>query len=139
MSAFGAFHAGRLAGACPEADMACVRDRSPKGRDAPSLYAARLGREATRARRASARDALTRLSWQEHMLSFDGETLNEAIAEVSRQTGWRFELADAELGEMRVGGYVAADPEAFIELVSSSLGLEARREGGRRVVLSRRT
>jgi ferric-dicitrate binding protein FerR (iron transport regulator) len=73
------------------------------------------------------------------MLALDGETLDEAIAEASRQTGWRFELADPDLGEMRVGGYVAADPEAFIELVSSSLGLRARREGERRVVLSRRT
>ena len=69
------------------------------------------------------------------MLAFDGETLNEAIAEVSRQTGWTFELGDAELGQMRVGGYVAADPEAFIELVSSSLNLEVRRTGDRRVVL----
>jgi hypothetical protein len=40
---------------------------------------------------------------------------------------------------MRVGGYVAADPEAFIELMSSSLNLEARREGERRIVLSRRS
>jgi transmembrane sensor len=73
------------------------------------------------------------------MLAFDGETLNEAIDEVSRQTGWRFELADPELGEMRVGGYVSAEPEAFIELMSSSLGLEAHRPGERHVVLSRRT
>jgi ferric-dicitrate binding protein FerR (iron transport regulator) len=75
---------------------------------------------------------------QEHALAFDGETLSEAIAEVSRQTGWPFELADPELGEMRVEA-MSADPEAFIELVSSSLGLEARREGERRVVLSRRS
>jgi hypothetical protein len=27
--------------------------------------------------------------------------LNEAIAQVSRQTGWSFELADRALGEMR--------------------------------------
>lgn len=73
------------------------------------------------------------------MLAFDGETLNEAISEVSRQTGWQFELADPALGEMRVGGYVQADPEAFIELMSSSLNLEARRDGDRRVVLSRRS
>jgi len=79
-----------------------------------------------------------RLAWQDRMLAFDGETLNEAIAEVSRQTGWTFELADPGLGEMRVGGYVSAEPEAFIELLSSSLNLEARREGERRVVLSRR-
>ncbi len=80
-----------------------------------------------------------RLAWRDNMLAFDGETLNEAISEVSRQTGWQFELADPALGEMRVGGYVQADPEAFIELMSSSLNLEARRDGDRRVVLSRRS
>jgi len=80
-----------------------------------------------------------RLAWRDNMLAFDGETLNEAIAQVSQQTGWRFELEDPALGEMRVGGYVHADPEALIDLLSSSLDLEARREGERRVVLSRRT
>jgi transmembrane sensor len=79
-----------------------------------------------------------RLAWRDNMLAFDGETLSEAIDEVSRQTGWTFELADPEIGEMRVGGYVAADPEAFIELLSSSLNLEASREGDNRVKLSRR-
>jgi len=79
-----------------------------------------------------------RLAWQQHMLAFDNEPLSEAIADVSRQTGWTFELADPELGDMRVGGYVAADPEAFIRLLSG-LGLEARADGERRVVLSRRS
>lgn len=79
-----------------------------------------------------------RLAWRDNMLTFDGETLNEAIAEVSQQTGWTFELDDPALGEMRVGGYVAANPEAFIELLTSSLGLKARREGDRRVVISSR-
>ncbi|MFZ2031599.1 MAG: hypothetical protein WAU68_14905 [Vitreimonas sp.] len=65
--------------------------------------------------------------------------LSEAIWQVSRQTGWTFELADPELGEMHVSGYVAADPKAFIALVSSNLGLEARREGQDHVILSRRT
>lgn len=78
-----------------------------------------------------------RLAWQQHMLAFDNEPLSEAIADVSRQTGWTFELADPELAHMRVGGYVAADPEAFIALVTTSLGLEARREGERHVVLAR--
>jgi transmembrane sensor len=80
-----------------------------------------------------------RLAWRDNMLAFDGETLNDAIAQVSQQTGWTFELVDPALGEMRVGGYVHADPEAFIELLSSSLDLEARREGDRHVVLARRT
>lgn len=80
-----------------------------------------------------------RLAWQQHMLAFDNEPLSEAIADVSRQTGWTFELAEPDLANVRVGGYVAADPEAFIALVTASLGLEARREGERRVVLFRRT
>ena len=80
-----------------------------------------------------------RLAWRDNMLAFDGETLNQAIAEVSQQTGWQFELADPALGDERVGGYVHADPEAFIELMSTSLNLQAQREGERRVILSRRT
>jgi transmembrane sensor len=78
-----------------------------------------------------------RLAWRDNMLAFDGETLNEAIAQVSQQTGWTFELADPALGAMRVGGYVHADPEAFIELLTISLDLEARRESARHVVLAR--
>ena len=78
-----------------------------------------------------------RLAWRDNMLAFDGETLNEAIAQVSQQTGWRFELEDPAIGEMRVGGYVHADPEAFIGLMSSSLNLKARRVGDRRIVLYR--
>ncbi|MEZ5973133.1 MAG: FecR domain-containing protein [Hyphomonadaceae bacterium] len=80
-----------------------------------------------------------RLAWRDNMLAFDGETLSEAIAQVSQQTGWTFELADPSLGDERVGGYVHADPEAFIELMSSSLNLEARRQGERHVVLARRS
>ncbi len=85
----------------------------------------------------SAEGVPRRLAWRENMLAFDGETLNEAIADVSQQTGWRFELEDPALGAERVGSYVHADPEAFIAHMSSSLGLEARRMGDRHVVLYR--
>ncbi len=80
-----------------------------------------------------------RLAWRDNMLAFDGETLNEAIAQVSQQTGWRFELEDPSLGDMRVGGYVHADPEAFIELLNTSLNLETRPDGDRRIIISRRS
>ncbi|MEQ1488934.1 MAG: FecR domain-containing protein [Terricaulis sp.] len=79
-----------------------------------------------------------RLAWRDNMLAFDGETLNEAIAQVSQQTGWTFELEDPSLGNERVGGYVYADAEAFIELLQTSLNLEARREDDRRIILARR-
>lgn len=80
-----------------------------------------------------------RLAWRDNMLAFDGETLNEAIAQVSQQTGWTFELADPALGQMRVGGYVHADPEAFVELLNSSLDLETRHDGDRHIIVSRRS
>jgi hypothetical protein len=35
------------------------------------------------------------------MLAFDGETLNEAITQVSQQTGGQFELAYPSLGNER--------------------------------------
>lgn len=40
-------------------------------------------------------------------------------------------------GEMRVGGYVAADAEAFIGPLSTSLELEAERLGPRGIVARR--
>jgi hypothetical protein len=40
-------------------------------------------------------------------------------------------------GDMRVGGYVHADADACVERMSSSLNLEAQRDGERRVILSR--
>ena len=68
------------------------------------------------------------------MLAFDGETLNEAIAEVSRQTGWRFELADPDLGELRVGGYVTAKigSDPVVVLQSAPRRLITRRNRRRR-------
>lgn len=46
-----------------------------------------------------------------------GENAETSDRPSSRQTGWRFELAPRALAEMRVGGYVPAEPEAFIELM----------------------
>jgi transmembrane sensor len=79
-----------------------------------------------------------RLAWRENMLAFDGESLADAIAEVAQQTGWRFELADPELGQLRVGGYIAADPDAFLTLLTTSLHLTVAHVGERHVVISGR-
>ena len=49
------------------------------------------------------------------------------------------ELDDPALGQIRVGGYIQADPEAFIDLMEASLALEARQAGPRHVVISRPT
>lgn len=109
-----------------------------EARRAETRNAARSRSDESPARVSARRPNHSSLAWRDNMPAFDGETLNEAIAQVSQQTSWEFELADPALGNERVGGYVQADPEAFIELMSSSLDLEARREGDRRVILARR-
>ncbi len=71
-----------------------------------------------------------RLAWRSGMLSFDGESLREAAADVERQTGVRFAFADAPAAELQVGGYIRADDaDAFVELVEENLGLTAERQG----------
>lgn len=55
----------------------CVRDRSPKGRDAPR--AARSQRNESHARVSARRPTLPALAWRDNMLTFDSETsLNAA-------------------------------------------------------------
>jgi transmembrane sensor len=78
-----------------------------------------------------------RLAWRRGMLAFDGDTLEEAVLEVSRQTGARFEFGDPELAQLRVGGYIrATDLDAFLTLLEANLDITARR-GGQTIILQR--
>lgn len=79
-----------------------------------------------------------RLAWRQGMLSFDGETLEEVVAEVSRYTNVRFVIADPELRELQVGGYFKSNDLAALEtLLESAFDIDVRREG-QRVVLTKR-
>jgi transmembrane sensor len=73
-----------------------------------------------------------RLAWRHGMLSFDGQTLDAVIREVSRYMDVQFEFADRSLGDVEVGGYFrATDTDAFLELLRSALGIESRSHGNR--------
>lgn len=50
-----------------------------------------------------------KLAWQQGMLVFSGETLDEALAEVSRYTTTKFEFNDEELTKIKVAGYFKAN------------------------------
>ena len=79
-----------------------------------------------------------RLAWRTGMLAFNGETLLQATAEVTRQTGLTFEFADPALGQLRIGGYIKADdPVAFLQLLRDNFGIVADRPTARRARLSR--
>ena len=79
-----------------------------------------------------------RLAWRDGMLSFDGETLEQVVAEVSRYTNVQFVIADPELRELKVGGYFKSnDLAALTALLETAFGVDVRRDG-QRVVLTRR-
>lgn len=46
-----------------------------------------------------------RLLWQESMLAFNGESLQEVVDEFERYTNFNLQIADGETAAIRVGGY----------------------------------
>ncbi len=80
-----------------------------------------------------------RLAWRDGMLSFDGETLAEAVREIERHTGVAFEFADPSLATLRVGGFIKAhDLQAFTDLLDTNFDIELQRPSQSRARLVRR-
>ena len=50
-----------------------------------------------------------KLLWQQKMLAFDGDTLQQVVDEFSRYTTFKILIADAETASIRVGGYFRSD------------------------------
>lgn len=80
-----------------------------------------------------------RLAWRDSMAAFDGETLAQAAAEITRQTGVTFEFADPALERERVGGFISVEDETdFVELLNASLQIDAEYLGAKHIRLSHR-
>ena len=60
-------------------------------------------------------DELARqLAWTHGMVQFRGETLSDAVREINRYNVRKMEIADAELGSLRIGGqFSASNPGGF--------------------------
>jgi transmembrane sensor len=70
----------------------------------------------------------SRLAWRSGMLVFDGQDLEEVLAEFSRYTSTRFALTDPRLRDIRIGGYfTAGDTSALREALKANFGIESRR------------
>lgn len=79
-----------------------------------------------------------KLSWRQGMLSFAGEPLSRAIAEVSRYTETKIIIEDPLVAELPVGGYFkAGETEAMLEVLEVSFGLKITRVSDKVIVLSR--
>lgn len=80
-----------------------------------------------------------RLAWEHHELSFQGESLNEAIAEFNRYNGRRLVIDDPSLGSLRIGGnFDALDVASFVAALGRSFEISAHTSRDGTIHLSRR-
>lgn len=64
------------------------------------------------------------LAWRDGVLNFDRTSLADAAAEFNRYNNKRIVIADAEAGEIRIGGtFEASNVDAFVRLLHDAYGL----------------
>jgi transmembrane sensor len=83
-------------------------------------------------------DTLSRsLSWRYGVLVFQGEPLEDVVKEIARYTPTEFVFADPSLKSIRIGGHFAVgEVDGLIAALKGSFGIDARRDGKGRIVLS---
>lgn len=77
------------------------------------------------------------LAWQQGMLVFKGESLVDALSEVSRYTPIKFKIADEDVRQKRVAGYFkAGDIDGLLFALKNSFNIQHRRVNDRTIELS---
>jgi transmembrane sensor len=80
------------------------------------------------------------LAWQQGMLVFRGETLDDALAEVSRYTTTKFEIHDDELTKIKVAGYFKVnDIDGLLESLSTNFDIQFEKMDNNSIRLSLNT
>jgi transmembrane sensor len=79
----------------------------------------------------------SRLAWWRGEVVFQGESLEQVLAEVSRYTNTRFVIGDDKLREVRVGGYFRiGDTDAFLASLRDNFLIDWQRDQDGRIVLT---
>jgi transmembrane sensor len=95
------------------------------------------GRHVT-VRRVSATETSRRLAWEVGELSFQGETLAEAVAEFNRYNRRKLAIGDPEIAGLQVGGnFQALDVDSFVAALARSFGVAYRTNKDGTLVLER--
>lgn len=80
------------------------------------------------------------LSWRQGNLVFNGETLAEAMAEISRYTPVTFEIADEELKQIRIAGrFKTGDVKGLIAVLKQNFNIKTDRVNKGLVVLRKQS
>ncbi len=78
-----------------------------------------------------------RLAWTDGRMVFDGERLQDVIEEFARHSEITIELSKPAFADLKVtGNFVLGDVEAFLEAIEITLGIQAERLPGNRVLLA---
>jgi transmembrane sensor len=76
------------------------------------------------------------LSWRQGKLIFKGETLEQAMSEVSRYTSVKFKIAERSLKDIRIAGrFKTGDVDGLIAALNSNFNIKADRVSDNLVVL----
>jgi transmembrane sensor len=85
-----------------------------------------LGEKVERAKVVSPPDLGRKLAWRQGQLIYTGQPLSEVLADVSRYSDIKIELADPALGNLPVGGAFRTDQvEAIFAALENNFGIRA--------------
>lgn len=77
------------------------------------------------------------LAWQQGMLVFEGESLTDVLADISRYTTSRFEIVDPQIANLKVAGYFKAnDIEGLLATLKIHLNITANKSADNTIQLS---
>ncbi|MFA5495891.1 MAG: FecR domain-containing protein [Porticoccaceae bacterium] len=76
------------------------------------------------------------LSWQQGNIIFQGETLEDAIREISRYTNIKFEIVDTEVKKVRVAGlFKPGDINGLLVTLYENFNISSQKIGEERILL----
>ena len=82
-------------------------------------------------------DAARQFAWRQGMLAFSGDSLTSVIADVSRYTDIKIDIADPALNDLKVSGYFkVGEVEPMLDALAAGFGVHVERLDPRHVRLT---
>lgn len=95
-----------------------------------------LGTKGQKVQKIEAAEIEASLSWRHGNLVFRGETLKEALSEISRYTDVKFEIEDDSVGDIRIAGmFKVGDVKGLLLTLEQNFHIDHRKLDGNRVIL----
>lgn len=117
-------------------DPALPADALPTALSAGEAVVVQLTRVSVKMVKLESPDFARHLSWTQGRLSFDGETLREAVAEFNRYNPRQLVIADPSIAQRRIGGsFQTTDPQSFVTALERSFGVSVQAADAKQIRL----